>query len=98
MTGADLPNAFPYFIAIERIVNADVSTTRSLVIIAGYALIYCLPCLLLLIAGATRGDRVRRLGTLYERLGAQKQQPRNVFIATGYLVGAAGVFTVAALA
>ena len=24
MTGADLPNAFPYFIAIERIVNADV--------------------------------------------------------------------------
>jgi hypothetical protein len=28
MTGADLPNAFPYFIAIERIVNADVGTTH----------------------------------------------------------------------
>ena len=55
MTGADLPNAFPYFIAIERILQADVSTTGALLVIAGYALIYCLPCLLLLIAGATRG-------------------------------------------
>ena len=24
MTGADLPNAFPYFIAIERLVSADI--------------------------------------------------------------------------
>jgi cytochrome c biogenesis protein CcdA len=99
MTGADLPNAFPYFIAIERIVNADVGTTPSLLLIAGYALVYCLPCLLLLIAGATRGDRVRRrLGTLYERLGAEKKQPRSVPIAVGYLVAAAGVLTIAVLA
>ncbi|GAA3959988.1 hypothetical protein [Actinoplanes auranticolor] len=71
MTGADLPNAFPYFIAIERIVNADVGTTRALLIIAGVA----------------RGDRVRRrLGTLYERLGAEKKQPRSVPIAAGYLI------------
>jgi hypothetical protein len=99
MTGADLPNAFPYFIAIERIVNADVGTTRSLAIIAGYALVYCLPCLLLLIAGATRGDRVRRrLGSLYERLGAEKEQPRSVPAAAGHLVAAAGVLTIAVLA
>lgn len=96
MTGADLPNAFPYFIAIERIVNADVGTTRSLTIIAGYALVYCLPCLLLLIAGAARGERVRRrLGTLYKRLGAEKKQPRSVPIAVGYLIAAAGVLTIA---
>jgi len=99
MTGADLPNAFPYFIAIERIVNADVGTTRSLMIIAGYAMVYCLPCLLLLIAGAARGERVRRrLGTLYERLGAEKKQPRSVPIAAGYLIAAAGVLTIAGLA
>jgi hypothetical protein len=98
MTGADLPNAFPYFIAIERIVDADIGTTRSLLIIAGYALVYCLPCLLLLIAGAARGDRIRRrLGGLYERLGAEKKQPRSVLIATGYLVAAAGVLTIAVL-
>jgi hypothetical protein len=99
MTGADLPNAFPYFMAIERIVDAGVGTTRALLIIAGYALVYCLPCLLLLIAGVARGDRVRRrLGNLYERLGAEKEQPRNVPIAAGYLVVAAGVMTIAVLA
>ncbi|GIF41400.1 hypothetical protein [Actinoplanes xinjiangensis] len=65
---------FPRFIAIERIVNADLRTTSSLTIIAGYALVYSLPFLLLLIA--TRDDRVRRrLGNLYERLGAKKKQP-----------------------
>jgi hypothetical protein len=99
MTGADLPNAFPYFIAIERIVDAGVGTARSLAIIAGYALIYCLPCLLLLVAGAARGDGVRRrLGTLYERLGAEKKQPRSVPIAAGYLIAAAGVLVIAVLA
>jgi hypothetical protein len=99
MTGADLPNAFPYFIAIERIVNADVGAVRALLIIAGYALVYCLPCLLLLIVGVTRGDRVRRrLGALYERLGAEKKQPRSVPIATGCLLLAAGMLTTAVLA
>ncbi|MCA2213519.1 GAP family protein [Jidongwangia harbinensis] len=99
MTGADLPNAFPYFIAIERIVDADVGLTGSLLIIAGYALVYCLPCLLLLIAGALRGDRVRsRLGSLYERLGAEKKLPRSVPIAAGYLVAAVGVLAIVALA
>jgi cytochrome c biogenesis protein CcdA len=98
MTGADLPNAFPYFIAIERIVNAGVGTTPALLIIASYAVIYCLPCLLLLIAGATRGDRVRRrLGGLYERLGAEKKQPRSVPIAVGYLAAAVGVLAIAVL-
>ena len=98
MTGADLPNAFPYFIAIERIVNADVSTMQALLVIAGYALIYCLPCLLLLVAGAARGDRVRRrLAGLYERLGAEKKQPRNLPVAAGYLAAAAGVLVIAFL-
>jgi hypothetical protein len=99
MTGADLPNAFPYFIAIEQIVDADVGAAHALLILAGYALVYCLPCLLLLVAGAARGERVRRrLGRLYERLGAEKKQPRNVPLAVGYLVVAAGVLTIAVLA
>jgi hypothetical protein len=44
MTGADLPNAFPYFIAIERLINAEVDTITGLAVLAGYAVIYCLPC------------------------------------------------------
>ena len=51
ITAADLPNAFPYFIAIERLVNADVPIWQGLAIIAGYTLIYCLPCLVLLAVG-----------------------------------------------
>ncbi|MFI9123539.1 GAP family protein [Streptomyces bikiniensis] len=96
MTGADLPNAFPYFLAIERIVNADVGPTGALPILAGYALVYCLPCLLLLVAGALYGDRVRRrLDGLYARIGAEKEQPRSVPLAVCCLVGAAGVMAVA---
>jgi cytochrome c biogenesis protein CcdA len=99
MTAADLPNAFPYFIAIERIVNADVGTARSLLIIAGYALVYCLPCLLLLVAGATSGDQVRRrLSSLYDRLGSEKEQPRSVPVAAGYFGAAAGLLAIGFLA
>lgn len=80
-------------------IGADVGATTALLIIAGYALVYCLPCLLLLLAGAARGDRVRRrLGSLYECLGAEKNQPRSVFIAAGYLVAAAGLLTIAVVA
>ena len=51
---------------------------------------------MLLIAGAARGDRVRRrLGTLYERLDAEKKQPRSVPVAAGCLVAAAGALTLA---
>ena len=37
MTAADLPNAFPYFIAIERLLNANVSGLTGVAVIAGYA-------------------------------------------------------------
>lgn len=60
MTGADLPNAVPYFIAIERLVNANVETPQALLVLACYALVYCLPCLILLIVGTIQGARVRK--------------------------------------
>jgi hypothetical protein len=47
VTGADLPNAFPYFIAIERLVDADVATPTGLLVLGSYALVYCTPCLIL---------------------------------------------------
>ena len=43
--GRGPPNAFPYFIAIERLVNADTTTRITLLVLAGYAVVYCLPCL-----------------------------------------------------
>lgn len=35
MTGADLPNAFPYFIAIERLINAQVSILTGVLTLTG---------------------------------------------------------------
>lgn len=70
LTGADLPNAFPYFIAIERMVTAGVGPSTGLLVLAGYAAVYCLPCLTLLAVGLSSGSRVRaRLQTLITRFG-----------------------------
>ena len=83
-TGADLPNAFPYFIAIERLVSAAVPTDTGILVLSGYSLIYCLPCMLLLAAAAAWGDRVRRrLHTIYERFGKQQTVGRSVPAAMG---------------
>lgn len=59
VTAADLPNAFPYFIAIERLVDAEVSVGLGLLVIAGYAVIYCVPCLVLLAVGLASRERTR---------------------------------------
>ncbi|MHA7239807.1 GAP family protein [Arthrobacter sp. TMS1-12-1] len=68
ITGADLPNAFPYFIAIERMVAADVDIPMGLFVLAGYALVYCIPCLILLALGVAHGDKVRaRLRNVLDR-------------------------------
>ncbi|GAB7305064.1 hypothetical protein [Clavibacter michiganensis] len=40
ITGADLPNAFQYFIAIERLLDAEVTPGEGLLVLAGYAIIY----------------------------------------------------------
>lgn len=70
LTAADLPNAFPYFIAIERMVATEVPIGVGLAILAGYTFVYCLPCLILLVVGLTSGGRVReRLQRLVDRFG-----------------------------
>ncbi len=99
MTGADLPNAFPYVIAVERLVNAGAAPAAALLVITGYAVVYCLPCLALLLAGATHGDKVRRrLSGVYARLGAAQRQPRSALAAAGYLAGAGLLLTLAGTA
>jgi Sap, sulfolipid-1-addressing protein len=93
MTAADLPNAFPYFIAIERLLNAEVSGLTGVAVIAGYAAVYCLPCLVLVVIGSVAHDKVRgRLQKLVTRFttGVVK---RSVPIAVGSMV--AGVVVAA---
>lgn len=71
LTGADLPNAFPYFIAIERLLDADVTAGSGLLILAGYAVIYCIPCLVLLLVGVLARRRTHAfLSRITTRLGS----------------------------
>jgi hypothetical protein len=96
VTAADLPNAFPYFIAIERLIAAGISTGIALIVLAGYAVVYCLPCLLLLVGGAFWGDRVRlRLQGLFDRFGRSKVMPRSLPASLGLAVLAGAVASVA---
>ena len=70
LTAADLPNAFPYFIAIERLVATGMGVGAGLLVIAGYTVIYCLPCLVLLAVGLIARRRVQeRLQALVRKLG-----------------------------
>ncbi|MFC0682323.1 GAP family protein [Lysobacter korlensis] len=59
VTSADLPNAFPYFVAIERLVDAGVPTSQGLLILVGYTVVYCVPCLVLLVVGLAARERTR---------------------------------------
>jgi hypothetical protein len=90
MTGADLPNAFPYFIAIERMIDADTSTGIGFLVLAGYAVIYCVPCLILLALGISHGGKVRdRLRRVHERFStgtAKRSVPTAIAL---FLLGAA---------
>jgi cytochrome c biogenesis protein CcdA len=98
MTGADLPNAFPYFIAIERLISAEADTTTGLVVLAGYAVIYCLPCLVLLLAGRVLHDHVQPwLQRLFRRL-TTGTSPRSVPAAIALSVLGIGVASIAATA
>ena len=91
MTGADLPNAFPYFIAIERLVSVHVALGPAAATLAGYALIYCLPCLVLLGLGVTLHERVRpHLDRVYRRLGTGVAR-RSLAAAAGLAFGAVPV-------
>lgn len=70
VTGADLPNAFPYFISIERMVTNEVNQSSGLLIILGYTLVYCLPCLILLLVGKLSREATRNwLERLVTKLG-----------------------------
>lgn len=94
MTGADLPNAFPYLIAIERMVAADVAIPVGLFVLAGYALVYCIPCLILLALGMAHGDKVRtRLRKVLDRFSTGTVK-RSVPAAIALFVLAAAVLTI----
>jgi len=96
VTAADLPNAFPYLVALERLVAAGVPAGTGWLVLAGYAAVYCLPCLVLLAVGVLRGAAVRRrLQRVYDRIGHARTVPRSIPAALGLLVLSGAVTTIA---
>lgn len=94
MTGADLPNAFPYFIAIERMIDADVPAALGVPVLAMYAVVYCIPCLGLLALGMAHGDKVQaRLQKVFDRFSTGTVN-RSIPAATALFVLAAAVLSV----
>lgn len=94
VTGADLPNAFPYVIAIERLVSARVGVPTAMAVLAAYAVVYCVPCLVLLVLGVSLHDRVRpRLDDLQRRLSTGTS-PRNPWASVGLALLAVGALVV----
>lgn len=98
MTGADLPNAFPYFIAVERLVTADLAPATALAVLAGYAAVYCLPCLVLLAIGLRGGRVARLLRALHDRFGTAADLPPSPRRAAALAALGSGLATVAASA
>lgn len=96
MTGADLPNAFPYFIAIERILAAGVSTSTAVLVLAAYAFVYCLPCLVLLVLGLQHGDGVTSwLRRLHDLFGTEAVIAPSRSRAAAYLIAALAMAAIA---
>lgn len=70
-TLSDLPNAFPLFIAVERLISAGVDNIVGMVILGGYTIVYALPTLAILVAGIFFRERImRRLQHFMKRFTA----------------------------
>ncbi len=68
-TLADLPNAFPMFFAVERLIDAEVPSAAAVAALAGYAVIYAVPTVAVLVVGIMLKDRPRdRFRAVYTRL------------------------------
>ena len=95
MTGADLPNAFPYFIAIERLVTADVGPPpRSPFWPRTPSSTACRSFVLLAIG--LRGGRItRHLRRLHDQFGTEADIPASTLRAAALTVLAAGLATIA---
>lgn len=94
-TVADLPNAFPLFVAVERLVAADLDLSTGVVALCGYAVVYALPVAALLVVGARRGARVRaRMQRVSDRFLSGVAR-RSVPLAAGFTLAATASVAVA---
>ncbi len=58
-----IPFAIPYFAAIDQILKADLSVTRSVIALVGYNLVYALPFAVVPLLSAVLGEKAKPLLT-----------------------------------
>ena len=67
-TLSDLPNAFPLFIAVERLISSGIDAIAGVAVLAGYTVVYALPTLAILVAGIFFRERIiKRLQRFMKR-------------------------------
>ncbi len=94
VTAADLPNAFPYFIAIERMLAASIDPATGLLVLAGYAALYCVPCLVLLAIGLVSRERTRSWLQRVTRRFTEGVVRRSVLAAVLLMLAGMGVASI----
>ncbi|MFC8666902.1 GAP family protein [Streptomyces sp. NPDC057199] len=93
-TLSDIPNAFPMFLAVERLVDVGVTPATAVPVLVGYTFVYALPTLIVLALGLIFKDRLRdRLQQLHNRYVFEESKP-SWKIAGLYFIGAAVSFTI----
>lgn len=96
-TATDLPSAFPLFFAVSRLIDAPIGTGADLALLAGYAVVYALPTLGVLVLALRFKDRMRdRLEEWASGYG-EGEVPASRPLAALYFIAAAASAAVAAL-
>lgn len=94
-TLADLPTAFPLFLAVERLTAAGVTRGDGVLALLGYAAVYALPAVVALVVGSLLRERLRSgLEWLRTQVGGGPV-PRSVPVALLLTAGAVAAGTVA---
>lgn len=96
-TVADLPNAFPLFLAVERLTSAPLSWQAALAALVGYAMVYALPVAVVVGLGVWNGSRARAVMKRVTDRFLSGTARRSLTLASGFAIAAAGSGTVAAL-
>jgi len=96
-TLADLPTAFPLFLAVERLTAAGVERGDGVLAVLGYTAVYALPALVALLVVSVLRERLRPgLARVRDLVGAGPV-PRSVPVAVLLALGALAAAAVAVL-
>lgn len=96
-TVADLPNAFPLFIAIERLTSAPIQAPVWVLALVGYVVVYALPIGLVIGLGAWKGDQARATMRRITDRFLTGTARRSVPLATAFAAAAALSVTLVAV-